>query len=155
MLKRNKRGFTLIELLIVIAIVSILVGVAYPSYQEHVLRSRRSECTTVIVSLANALERRYSTTAPATYISPAPLPPPAPEPNLPVGFAPTCPQAPGAGGAYYNLTIPVLTATTFQILATPAGNQTKDKCGSLTLTQAGVKGIVGAPLAGVTPQQCW
>jgi type IV pilus assembly protein PilE len=150
MLKRNKRGFTLIELLIVIAIVSILVGVAYPSYQEHILRSRRSECTTVIVSLANALERRYSTTAPATYIA---------APVLPAGFNATCPQNPGAGGPYYNLALPVLTATTFTIQAAPVGNQAKDKCGGLTLTQAGVKDIdqslaTGSPPA-VTPQQCW
>lgn len=145
MLKRDSGGFTLIEVMVVIAIVSILVGVAFPAYQEHIRRSRRSDCSTIIVSLANALERRYSTTAPASYLA---------VPALPAGFTATCPRNPAPGGTFYNLAVPVLTATTFTIQATPVGPQVNDRCGSLTLTQAGVKGIVGAT-GGVTPQQCW
>jgi len=40
---RDSKGFTLIELMIVAAIVSILVAIALPMYQNYVVRSRISE----------------------------------------------------------------------------------------------------------------
>jgi len=39
----SKLGFTLIELLVVIAIVAILSTLAYPSYQSHLIYSRRAD----------------------------------------------------------------------------------------------------------------
>lgn len=141
---RAAPGFTLVELMIVVVIVGILAAVAYPSYQEHVRKSRRADCATVIVSLANAMERRYSTSTPASYLAAT---------QIPAGFN-TCPTNPVAGGAFYNITMPVATATTFEIRATPAGAQTGDKCGTLTLTHAGVKSVVGAT-GGMTAQTCW
>lgn len=146
-IRRSLAGFSLIEIMIVVAIVAILGAVAFPSYQEHVRKSRRADCTTVMMSLANAMERRYSLSTPASYLAVAPTP------QIPAGMT-TCPPNPGAAGAYYNITMPVATATTFTIRATRAGAQADDKCGELTLTHAGVKGVVGQK-AGVTVQQCW
>jgi type IV pilus assembly protein PilA len=37
-------GFTLIEIMIVIAIVSVLVALAVPAYQEYVVRAKVTEC---------------------------------------------------------------------------------------------------------------
>lgn len=46
-------GFTLIELMIVIAIVSILVAVALPSYQSYIQRSKRADATNMLTHIAN------------------------------------------------------------------------------------------------------
>lgn len=45
----KKQGFTLIELLIVIAIIGILATIAYPSYQSHMIKTRRSDAQTELV----------------------------------------------------------------------------------------------------------
>jgi len=50
-------GFSLIELLISIAIVGILAAICYPSYQQHILRSYRSQAITQLFQLANAQQQ--------------------------------------------------------------------------------------------------
>lgn len=52
-------GFTLIELMIVVAIVGILAMVAYPSYNDFVVRSNRSEAPRELVRLANLQEQLF------------------------------------------------------------------------------------------------
>jgi type IV pilus assembly protein PilE len=52
-------GFTLTELLIAIAIVGILAGVAYPSYMNYLLVSKRSEAQSALTDIANRQEMYY------------------------------------------------------------------------------------------------
>lgn len=52
-------GFTLIEVMIAIAIVSILVSIAVPSYNEFVTRSKRSEGQRELLRLASLMEQRF------------------------------------------------------------------------------------------------
>lgn len=49
-------GFTLIELMITVAIIAILASVAYPSYQQYVIRSNRSEMQQFLLDIANREE---------------------------------------------------------------------------------------------------
>ena len=53
----NKKGFTLIELLIVIAIISILVGVAVPYYNDYVVESRRSVLQSNLATIKKAINQ--------------------------------------------------------------------------------------------------
>jgi type IV pilus assembly protein PilE len=54
---RRYAGFTLLELLITIAVIGILAGVAYPSFQNQLRKSRRAEAFTALAQLQQAQER--------------------------------------------------------------------------------------------------
>ncbi|WP_429001334.1 type IV pilin protein [Xanthomonas arboricola] len=129
-------GFTLIELMIVVAIVGILAAVAYPSYADHVRKSRRAQAKADLVEYSQLLERSHTTNN--TYAS------------FKFGNGSTTIQSPREGDtAQYNITL-ATTQSTFTLTAAPQGNQAKDKCGTLTLNQTGVK----TPSATTTPG-CW
>ena len=54
-------GFTLVELMVVVAIATILLAVAVPSYLSYVRQSRRTEARTAVLDLAGREERFFST----------------------------------------------------------------------------------------------
>ncbi|MEY3761039.1 MAG: hypothetical protein RIR39_2530 [Pseudomonadota bacterium] len=109
----KQKAFTLIELMITVAIVGILASIAIPSYQDSVMKSRRADAKGALLSLANTMERNFTTT------------------NSYVGITPT-------NTDYYTITI-TATASSYTLSAAPAGTQANDSCGTLTLTQTGVK----------------
>jgi type IV pilus assembly protein PilE len=55
---RKQHGFTLIELVITIAVVGILAAIALPSYQQYVIRSKRSAAQAQMMDIANR-EQQY------------------------------------------------------------------------------------------------
>lgn len=54
---QKKNGFTLIELMIVVMIIGILSAIAYPSYQEFVVRSNRSAAQQFMLEVASREEQ--------------------------------------------------------------------------------------------------
>lgn len=140
---RNKqKGFTLIELMIVVAIIAILAGVAYPSYQEFVKRSRRVEGQTLLSDAAARLERWRAQNG--SYMA-AYTPTDIAKLKLPYGSK--------SEHGYYALKISG-DLTSYTLTAERASLQTSDsKCGDFTLDSAGSKGMVaGTP---GTVADCW
>lgn len=144
---KKRRGFSLIELMVVVAIVAVIAAIAYPSYLQQIRKTRRADCSGALVSLGSAMERYF--TVNSTYQGAG-----AGGGNTGAStiFSATCPV--DGGTATYNLTIQAATASTYNLRATPIGPQAYDKCGTLTLTNTGLKGVTGQD-AGVTWQECW
>ena len=58
--QNRQHGFTLIELMIVVAIVGVLGAIAYPSYKNYVLKSRRAEARVALMEVLQQQERYMS-----------------------------------------------------------------------------------------------
>ncbi|MCF6436323.1 type IV pilin protein [Pseudoalteromonas sp. MMG022] len=61
MMKSNKSmdGFTLLEALIVLVILGIVVSIAYPSYQTHLVKAARAEAMVLLLDAANRQEQYF------------------------------------------------------------------------------------------------
>ncbi|MGV6852006.1 MAG: type IV pilin protein [bacterium] len=138
---KKHAGFTLIELMIVIAIIAIIVAIAYPSYQEQIRKTRRSEGQAALLKV-DAEETRYFTNY-GSYVTDLTSAPPT---GLGLDSATT-------ENGYYIVTAAVA-GSTYTLTATPQSAQASDTiCGNLTLTNAGVKSATGSS---PTPAKtCW
>ena len=114
----KKQGFTLIELLITIAIVAILVQIAYSSYLNTIQQSYRYEAQQSMIELSQQLERHYSREG---------------------VYSGSTATAGDYSSTHYTLVFSTLEDDEFTISATPTGGQTSDDCSTLTLDYIGEK----------------
>ena len=57
---KRQRGFTLMEVMITVAIIGILAAIAFPSYQDSMRKSRRTDGKNALSQAAANMERYYS-----------------------------------------------------------------------------------------------
>lgn len=139
----NRSGFTLIELMIVVAIIAIIAAIAYPSYIKSVTKTKRSAAEACLSEYANYMERFYTTNLRYDKDSAG---------NAIALPALDCSTAQNTGNDY-QYTLPVVTASTFTLTATPIGAQlSRDtQCGALSVDQTGAHTITGTG----TVADCW
>ncbi|MEN9904636.1 MAG: hypothetical protein RLZZ555_1201 [Pseudomonadota bacterium] len=142
------RGVTLIELVIVVAIVAILVSVAWPSYQNYVRRAHRADAKAILLENAQFLERNFTETN--RYDQRANGDPVV----LPVIRSPR-----ETGNAQlYEITVSANDngnpRTSYKLQAIPVAGQMMagDACGAFTLNHLGQKGVTGT---GLSAAECW
>jgi len=126
----SSQGFTLIELLIALACVATLASLAWPSYQNLIVRSQRAQARASLLQAAHWLERAASAN----------------------GSYPVTGDVPASvlqiEGVSYKLSLSS-TAQSYTLSATPFGPQSADTCGTLTLNHLGARGASQAPAV------CW
>jgi type IV pilus assembly protein PilE len=135
-------GFSLIELVIVVAIVGILAAIAIPSYQSYVQRTNRADAQAALAQIAQSMEEAYARNY--TYT------------GLASGGSDTGAPSAALRGSneldFYDITISAAGANTYTLSAAPTGQQTEDRCGTLTVDDAGTKlGTKG----GSAVADCW
>ncbi|MFV8817841.1 type IV pilin protein [Haliea sp. E17] len=122
---RQHSGFSLIELMTVLIVVAVLMAIALPSYQNHVIKANRGEAQAYLMHLAQRQQLLFNDSR--TYTD---------DPNdLNV-------TEPERVTNNYDVAIaanvdPNSPPFTFTITATPKGKQTKD--GILSLDSSGQK----------------
>lgn len=142
MIHNKLKGFTLIELMIVVVVIGILAGIAFPAYQESVAKSRRAEAAAVLTEAAQRLEvffsqnGRYCAAADCQAIAAV--------------FQTTIPAS---GAAYYNVAHAAgsLQTRAYSLQAVPTGAMLGDACGTLSITQTGATAATGA----LGTAACW
>ena len=124
------RGLSLIELTVVMAIAGILSAVAYPSYQEQVRKSRRTDAQAVLMQAAEFLEKSYTENLRYDQNSA----------GVAVALPASLTAAPRDGATkYYTISLQSVAARSYVLQAVPQGAQVGDRCGTMGLDQVGVK----------------
>ncbi len=138
LLKKRNDGFTLIELMITVTIIGIVAAIAYPAYNQHVLRTHRVEGKAMLEQAVVNQERFFSSNN--TYAAN----------TTALGYA----ANPAISEHnYYSLVVDAPTAacpiaTCYSMTITAIGSQATDaQCATMTQTSTGRKTA--------TSPDCW
>lgn len=137
---RRSRGFTLVELMVAVAVIGVLASIAYPSYTQYVVRTRRAAAAGCLLELAQFMERVWTTNL--RYDQNAGAATALPGTSCRTDLA-----------ASYGFTLSAVAQRTFTLSATPTGAQaTRDtKCATLRFDQTNTRAISGTG----TVADCW
>jgi type IV pilus assembly protein PilE len=127
------RGFTLLELMIVLLLITVLVAMAVPSYQQYLQRSHRVMAAEALLAAASCQQSIYA--AEFHYDTRRCIPA-------------------ESGNRYSYRMEPADAASTivFAVIASPLGAQQQDACKQLSLDQSGWRGIGGPE---ELQRKCW
>ncbi|MDP9125742.1 MAG: prepilin-type N-terminal cleavage/methylation domain-containing protein [Pseudomonadota bacterium] len=140
---RARRGFTLIELLIAVAVASVLVAIALPSFFEQLARARRTDVQAALLEDAGYMQHYYSSHN--AYAD-------TPAPQLPST------RTPRSGAASYaiSVSVPADDPTSFVLTAVRSGAMSSDPCGDFTYDNLGQRDLVAGTFAvGRDAGRCW
>ncbi len=131
----KKAGFTLLELMIVVAIIAILASIAFTSYQNNIISSRRTDGRKELQRTATSLEKCRALNG--TYTT-----------NCSIINDASITSEEG----FYTIAV-TLTSSTYSLTASPVSgkSQANDaECTSLTLNNLGQKSGTGTDSS-----KCW
>jgi type IV pilus assembly protein PilE len=137
----RRNGFTLIEVVVVVAIIGIIAGIAWPIFNQESMKNRRTQAISALTRIANELEEYHSDKL--TYVN----------------YDTTAPYSQSYAKiigslTLYTVSLGVPTATTFTVTATAIGAQAKDTdCATLSIDQNGIKSFTGNATSSVA--RCW
>ena len=121
---RSQIGFTLIELMIVLAIIGVLAAIAYPSYQQYIIKSKRADMMSEMHNIASEVQNRKL--AQGRYAGMVVT-------DLTVNY-------PRQGTALYTVTItPNSLTSEWVVTATPIKETQMAKDGVMTINYIGIK----------------
>jgi len=129
-LRARQRAFTLIDLLIAVAVVAILVAIAYPSYRNQIIKSSRAGAQSQLIELANLQEKIFLNSSSYT------------------GSVTNAYDGTSAGGlgitsgktadGRYTLSLnPTSASAAYTLTATPVPGSTQDGDGNVTIDSSG------------------
>ena len=125
-ISKQQQGFTLIEMMIVVAIIGVLAAIAYPNYQQYVIKTKRTDMMSEMQNIASQIESRKLAQGSYSAISA----------GIKTEFATAYPRQ---GTAMYDVTITDPLVTKWIITATPKTSSQIANDGNLSLNYQNIK----------------